>query len=59
MGVGAVELVAAGRWGEMVRLKNGRIEGVPLAEATAAQRLVDPADELVEVARAVGVEFGG
>lgn len=57
-GVGAFDLVNEGRWGEMVRLRNGRIEGVPLAEATRAQKLVDPQGDLVGVARAVGIELG-
>ncbi len=57
-GVGAVDLVAQNRWGEMVRLKNNHIDGVPLREA-AITRPVDLADELVRTARAVGVEFGG
>ena len=57
-GVGAFDLVNDGRWGEMVRLRNGRIEGVPLAEATRAQKLVDPDGDLVGVARAVGIELG-
>jgi 6-phosphofructokinase 1 len=58
-GVGAVDLVAAGRWGELVALRGDRVVGVPLEEAVRGQRLVDPHGELVRVARAVGVEFGG
>ncbi len=58
MGVGAIDLAEAGRWGELVCLRNGRIEGVPLAEAEE-NRVVDPDGELVRAARAVGVEFGG
>lgn len=58
-GVGAADLVARGRWGEMVRIRDDRVEGVSLAEAIAGQRLVDPQSELVRVARATGVELGG
>lgn len=58
-GVGAADLVAANRWGEMVRLRDGRVEGVPIPLAIARQNLVDPDGELVRVARATGVEFGG
>ena len=58
MGVGAIDLAEAGRWGELVCLRNGRIEGVPLAESEQ-NRVVDPDGELVRAARAVGVEFGG
>jgi 6-phosphofructokinase 1 len=57
-GVGAVDLVEQGRWGELVRLRDGRIEGVPLVESET-NRNVDPHGELVRAARAVGVEFGG
>ena len=57
-GVGAVELVAAGRWGEMVALRGGAIVGVPLAEACASMRMVDPEGPIVACARATGVELG-
>ena len=58
-GCTAVDLVEAGRWGEMVALQNGRVIGVPLAEAVRSNRVVDLAGELVATARAVGVELGG
>jgi len=58
-GVGAVDLVAADRWGEMVALRNGEIVGVPMAEATSRQHLVDPDGSLVFTARATGISFGG
>ncbi|MCB9681350.1 MAG: 6-phosphofructokinase [Alphaproteobacteria bacterium] len=57
-GVGAVDLVAADRWGEMVALRHGEIVGVPLAEAVRVQRFVDPDGPLVAVARSVGTELG-
>jgi phosphofructokinase-like protein len=57
-GVAAVDLVAQDRWGEMVRLKDGHVSGVPLREA-AITRPVSLEDELIRTARAVGVEFGG
>jgi phosphofructokinase-like protein len=57
-GVAAVDLVAAGRWGEMVRLRNGVVDGVSIEEAVARYRGVDPGGELVRVARAVGISFG-
>ena len=58
-GCAAVDLVEAGRWGEMVALQNGRVVGVPLADAVRSNRVVDLAGELVATARAVGVELGG
>ncbi len=57
-GVAAVDLVEADAWGQMVRLRNGVVEGVPLAEAVATNRRVDPDGELVKTARAVGISFG-
>lgn len=59
LGVGAVDLVEAGRWGEMVCLRNGQIGGVPIPEAITRYRRVDPDGELVRTARAVGIELGG
>ncbi len=48
-GVAAVDLAAAGRFGEMTALRGAKIVGVPLAEACADIRSVDPA--LLDVAR--------
>ncbi len=57
-GVVAADLVQAGRWGQMVRLRHGVVDGVPLAEATRRVRPVDIDGEKVKVARAVGATFG-
>lgn len=58
-GVAAVDLVAEDRWGEMVRLLDGEVGGVPIKEAIATYRLVDTEGQLVRTARAVGIELGG
>lgn len=58
-GVAAVDLIEQGRWGETTVLRNGTVVGVPIREAVSVYRQVDPEGELVRVARAVGVEFGG
>ena len=47
-GVVAVDLAAAGRFGEMAALRGAEVVGVPLAEACAEVRGVDPA--LLDVA---------
>jgi ATP-dependent phosphofructokinase / diphosphate-dependent phosphofructokinase len=47
-GVGAIDAVHAGDFGAMVALRGGDIVRVPLAEATAELKLVDP--DLYEVA---------
>jgi 6-phosphofructokinase 1 len=45
----AVDLAAAGRFGEMAALRGNEVVGVPLSEACAGVRSVDPA--LLDVAR--------
>ncbi|MBT9171877.1 MAG: Pyrophosphate--fructose 6-phosphate 1-phosphotransferase [Syntrophomonadaceae bacterium] len=57
-GVKAVELALAGEFGQMVCLCGNRINSVLLSQAVARQKLVDPADELVRTAKAVGISFG-
>jgi 6-phosphofructokinase 1 len=52
------ELAAEGRFGRMVCLRGQTIADVPLAEAVALQKLVDPGCELVATARSIGVAFG-
>jgi 6-phosphofructokinase 1 len=57
-GHAAAGMVAAGRWGQMVRLKGNIVDSVPLAQAVARNRGVDVDGELVRVARAVGSTLG-
>ena len=57
-GVHAVELIQAGRWGEMVRLQHGSISSVPIRDAVATYRTVETHNRLIASARAVGIEFG-
>jgi len=57
-GVAAVELIAAGGFGRMVCLRDGRVGAVDIAEAVGAMKCVDPNGELVRVARAIGMCFG-
>ena len=54
----AAELAAQGSFGRMVCLRGSQVADVPLAEAVAVQKLVDPAGELVTAARGIGVGFG-
>ncbi|HLG21206.1 MAG TPA: 6-phosphofructokinase [Candidatus Manganitrophaceae bacterium] len=57
-GVAAVNLIAEGRFGAMVRLRGTQVESVPLAEATRALKLVPPDGELVKTAEGLGITFG-
>jgi ATP-dependent phosphofructokinase / diphosphate-dependent phosphofructokinase len=57
-GVAAVDLIAQGGFGKMVRLENAQISFVTIAEAVGHMRTVDPQGELVRTARAIGICFG-
>lgn len=57
-GVAAVELVARGEFGQMVALRGTDVVSVPLAEACATLKNVQPDCELVRAARALGISFG-
>jgi len=57
-GVEAVELIARGKFGQMVCLRAGEIESVPIDEAVGETRLVNPRGSMVRTARAVGITFG-
>jgi 6-phosphofructokinase 1 len=58
LGVAAVDVVARGGWGEMVAYVGDGVVSVPIRDAVARQKLVDPEGELVYVARATGCEIG-
>jgi 6-phosphofructokinase len=58
-GVAAVDLVARGEFGRMVALRGSEVVSVPLAEACAKPKFVEPDCELVRVAQAMGVSLGG
>ncbi|HLF57054.1 MAG TPA: ATP-dependent 6-phosphofructokinase [Thermoanaerobaculia bacterium] len=58
MGTAAAELASTGRWGRMVCLRGESICDVPLVEAVARPKLVDPRGDLVASARATGITFG-
>jgi phosphofructokinase-like protein len=57
-GVRAVEMVSAGRWGQMVRVKAGEVTSVPIRDAVAEYRTVNPDHPLIAAGRAVGIDFG-
>jgi phosphofructokinase-like protein len=57
-GAAAVHLIARGGFGRMVALRGTQIVDVPIADAIARPKLVDPEGELVQAARSVGISFG-
>ena len=57
-GVAAVDLIAEGRFGKMVCLRNEHIEAVDIAEAIGRLKTVDPNGQMVHTAKAIGISFG-
>jgi 6-phosphofructokinase 1 len=56
-GAAAVDLIAQGAFGKMVRLQNGCITAADISEAIGRMKAVDPNGELVRTARAIGISF--
>jgi 6-phosphofructokinase 1 len=57
-GFKAVQLIAEGRWNEMVVRQHGEIRTVPIASVAGQQRTVPLDDPLIAMGRAVGVSMG-
>ena len=57
-GAAAVHLIARGGLGRMVALRGTEIVDVPIADAIALPKLVEPTGELVQTARSLGISFG-
>jgi len=57
-GVAAVDLIAEGGFGKMVRLHQEHITAVDIADAVGLMKAVNPAGQMVQTARAVGICFG-
>jgi len=57
-GVAAVDLLADGGFGKMVRLHQEKISAVDIADAIGQMKAVPPNGEMVRTARAIGICFG-
>jgi len=57
-GVKAVELIAEGKFGQMVSYQNYQTLSVPIADAVHRIKVVQPDSQMVQTARAVGISFG-
>lgn len=57
-GVHAVELIKQGKYDRMVSWSRRQVVDVPIEEAIAAYKAVDPDDTLVKTARSLGISFG-
>ena len=54
----AVRTAAAGRFGTMVALQDGKVIDIPLKEALAAPKRVDLNGDAIQTARAIGISLG-
>lgn len=57
-GVKAAQMIHDGLFGNMAALKNGVMTHVSLEEVIGQNKYVQPSDELVDVARSLGISFG-
>ncbi len=57
-GTEAIELVAAGAFGQMVAFSGSHVVAVPLAEAVARLKTVPPDGDMARTARALGICLG-
>ncbi|MBD1831890.1 ATP-dependent 6-phosphofructokinase [Cyanobacteria bacterium FACHB-472] len=57
-GVAAVDLIADGKYDQVVTWQNREVVSVPIAEAIGQYRAVDPNDTLVKTARGLGICLG-
>ena len=53
-----MDLIAEGKFGQMVALHGDSIVSVDVAHAIGHLKEVDPKGELVKMARAIGIGFG-
>ena len=57
-GVAAVDCLASGKCAHMVCLKTPKIKIVPIKEAVASLKNVDPDGQLVKTAESIGISLG-
>jgi len=57
-GAAAVELIANEDYGKMVALRGGKVVPVNITEAVGKNKFVDPDDDIVLMAKSIGVCFG-
>ncbi|MDB4907923.1 MAG: 6-phosphofructokinase [Gemmatimonadetes bacterium] len=57
-GAAAVRAIAAGESGRMVALQSPHIVTIPIEQALAEPKRVDPSHDLVQTARETGISFG-
>jgi phosphofructokinase-like protein len=58
LGCGAVDLIAEGKFGQIVVSQNDSITSIPLQQAAEGNKNVDPKGEIVQTAKDIGISFG-
>jgi len=58
-GYKAVDMINAGEFGQVAALRGGRVVSTPIDKAVKKLKRVDPSSDLVQAAKALGVEIGG
>ena len=58
LGGHATELIANGKFGNMVCLKGDKVDSIPLAEVAGKLKIVTPAHELIIQGERMGISFG-
>ena len=57
-GKAAADLVAQGKYGQMVAIRADKIIAVPIVDAVSRPKYVDPDGQMVDTARSLGISFG-
>ena len=57
-GAAAVRTAAAGNFGRMVALRDGKVSDIPISEALSVPKRVDLTSDAVLTARGIGISFG-
>jgi len=58
-GFKAVDMIKDGKFGHVAALRGGKVVSAPLDKAVKKLKRVDPSSDLVQAAKATGVELGG
>ncbi len=57
-GAEAADMIAEGKFGNMVCIRDGHMSSVSLEEVIGSNKSVDPKGELVRIAKNIGISFG-
>jgi 6-phosphofructokinase 1 len=57
-GATAITAIANEEWGKMVALQSPHLVMVPIEEVIQQEKRVDPTHDLVQAARAIGINLG-